>query len=526
MSQVACCSLASLAHPRCETDQPDDEARVMDDDNGYIRQHSQDYDNMGRRTAASNEHCETGEDQKAAQKDLTSGIETHVETPERTKEKLANVTMPLEVMKSLRDSSAQSLGEIRKMKAAQDCPDRVKAIERWEKVHDDINSAYNAVEHQYNEALKAHGTPNHLDALLFETCAFFVSATQLLTDACNGLKAGMKEAKAELHKSAERGTFLRYEVDKYWKYLDQDGTLESFKIRFGELQLTLERQKALTKRAGDQVDKLSNQLHQGREQGRQIINELKRSRAEIERVKKFEKDYQQLKVHDVKLRQAQEETRKVLAELDKGSVEIEQAREINNEYERLKAENVKLHRVEAEVGRLRKQLKDADIKGLKERNQELQTLLRKVTAESKKLNDLPADEPDIQDDAAEVDLASVSSRKAFPEAAFLLLRKLKGSINRLCSQVNDMKETRGGNGWGIVERTAGMVTEAKTDMTKDIKECLELRDREMKSQARTEELSIEDFPPLPDVAVEMDDNEFMKENMKVKGKKGKSVGKS
>ena len=418
MGQVACSSLAGSARRRCETDQPIGKARVMDDNNGNICQHSEEYENMATGTAANNEQRETIVHRNPAQQDVTSGIDTHVKNLDRMKKELANVTRPLDFMKRTSDLSAESLREIRTMKAEPNCSEAMRAIERREEIHTDIITAYVSVEHKYSEALEVCGARNHLDALLLEICVFFVSTNRLLTETCNDFKAGLNQAQTALHQYAERETFLISEVDSHCR----------------ELQSSRERQKAIAKRAGEQEDKLSKQLDQARKETCRISTELKDGRAEIER-----------------------------------------AKEINKDYQRLKTEHGKLHRAETEVGSLKKQLKDANVKSLQKRNQELQTLLQEATAELKNLKDLPTDEPDTQDDSADADHASVTSRKSFSEAAVGLLRKVRRTLDQLCTKVNDLKETRGGNGWGIVERTAGMVTETKTDMTMDIDDCLRLR---------------------------------------------------
>lgn len=180
-----------------------------------------------------------------------------------------------------------------------------------------------------------------------------------------------------------------------------------------------------------------------------------------------------------------EEIHQIRTQLDQGKAEIENAKEINKEYERLKAEKVKLHRAETEVGSLKKQLRDANVKGLQKRNQELETQLLKATAALNELK-LPVDEPDNPNDSADLDLVAVVTPQPFPEAAVVLLRKLKASLDRLSVQVDGMKEKRGGTGWSIVERTAGMVTETKQTLTKEINDCLALRGKGNTRQKKTE----------------------------------------
>jgi DNA repair exonuclease SbcCD ATPase subunit len=187
-----------------------------------------------------------------------------------------------------------------------------------------------------------------------------------------------------------------------------------------------------------------------------------------------------------KLEQVNKETDQIRTKLDEGIAEIEQAKAINKEYERLKAQNVRLHRAETEVGSLKKQLRDASVKALHRRNQELQTQLLEATAALNKLKDQPVDQPDTPGDSADLDSAAIAPRKSFPEAALVLLRKLKGSLDRLSAQVDNMKDTRGGTGWSIVERTAGMVAETKHTLTKEINDCLALRGKGNVGHKKTE----------------------------------------
>ncbi|KAK4946179.1 hypothetical protein LTR10_014691 [Elasticomyces elasticus] len=351
---------------------------------------------------------------------------------------MAGVTVTLdEFMKIIKNSMAGRLQEIRNMKAIPDCTETRKAIEQLEKLYDALNTSYNSTRHQHSETLKI--------------CAFFNTTTLIF-------EARVKRKESDLQRVAANELSLKTQVDVLTHHLLQEKSAsEHLVFVAGELQKELDSDKAIARKREEQLER-------------------------------------------------------VRAELIQGKADVERAKEINKEYERLKTEN---------------QLNEANIEGLQKRNQDLILQLQKATTELKKLKDLPSDRPDTQGESAGADLASVASRKSFSKAAAVLLQKLKGTLDQLCTQINGMKETRGGNGWGIVERTAGMVTETKTEMTKEIDDCLKLRprDKESTKNKNTEELSIEDFPRLPAPALLTDDNKRGEENMESISSKDKSRSK-
>jgi myosin heavy subunit len=261
--------------------------------------------------------------------------------------------------------------------------------------------------------------------ILMEACEHHDGAIRQWRVACEKLKT----EKAQLEQDAA-----------------QQGTLEHFKSKAGQLTRRLERETNTAKGVEKKVGKL-------------------------------EEEKEQLRV-----------------KLADGVADVKRANEAHQELTRLRADKEKLHNLEVEVGSLRKQLKASRVKELEEQLREARADLDNARVELKRKNvEQSAAGPSPMD----ANLPPFNPQLSFPDAAVEVFKTQKKALRALRNHVGAMKDARGGNGWSIVERADGMVKETTERMIRDINTCLEVKGKgNATEQDREEELEKGDFPPL------------------------------
>jgi len=154
--------------------------------------------------------------------------------------------------------------------------------------------------------------------------------------------------------------------------------------------------------------------------------------------------------------------------------ETDRAKEYAQENARLKRENKTLQDHKIENKQLKKRLKNTDAQNLEKQLHQARSELDGIRVILKKIgmpnqdSRVPSDDDDelspCKSQSSAPKTRSIDRGHSFPDAAVELLKEQKLTLRELRELVAGMKDIRGGDGWGIVERTESMVTAKSLEM--------------------------------------------------------------
>lgn len=189
---------------------------------------------------------------------------------------------------------------------------------------------------------------------------------------------------------------------------------------------------------------------------------------------------------------------------------------------KLRVESSKTGDLRKEVRGLKEKLKEGHVKDLEEKLRQTRSERDEARAQLKDKDKNEAEtQPLIQTDT------NAETNLTFSTSAISLFAYQKTILRDLRKTVAEMRDSRGGSGWSIVDRAESLVNDKTGLLIREIDRCLALRESSeveaARESERIEKLELDGFPALVSKAAadgEGDGGWPMKAKMRGKGRKG------
>lgn len=224
-------------------------------------------------------------------------------------------------------------------------------------------------------------------------------------------------------------------------------------------------------------------------------------------------------------------TREIFMHSDLAKEMQQKMNRMEEDIKKLREDNSKTGDLRREVRGLKEKLKEGHVKDLEGKLRQTRSERDEARAQLKNMNAADTAEPLIHTDSAKEDQTTNASSVNFANGAIETFKHQKTVLREMRKTVAELKDSRGGSGWSIVDRAESMVNYKTALLIQEIDRCLALREvsevEAEKETERVERLEMDGFPALTDVESGDGDNvdgrrdagSLLKDKKKGKGKK-------